>query len=100
MGYYDTPAFIDYILAATNQENLYYIGHSQGTTSFFAMASQRPEYNQKVRLMIALAPVVYLSNSVHPLIKVLAENLNLFNVNSATKGKNRIRLFNFYFYRY
>lgn len=85
MGYYDIPAFIDYVLATTNQQKLYYIGHSQGTTSFLAMASQRPEYGEKVRLTIALAPVVYLSNSQHPLIKLLADNINIVNVNMAAK---------------
>lgn len=80
MGYYDVPAFIDYILAATNQEKLFYIGHSQGTTAFFAMAAQRPEYNEKVRLMTALAPVAYISHTEHPLLKVLAQNTDLLYV--------------------
>ncbi|KAF2893236.1 hypothetical protein ILUMI_12940 [Ignelater luminosus] len=59
IGQYDVPAFIDYILSQTNQEKLFYIGHSQGTTSFFALTSEEPEYNKKVRLSIALSPVAY-----------------------------------------
>jgi len=31
MGKYDTPAFIDFILAKTKQSKLTYVGHSQGT---------------------------------------------------------------------
>lgn len=91
IGYYDIPAFIDYILSITNQEKLYYIAHSQGTTSFFSMASERPEYNEKIRLMIALGPVVYISNTQHPLLKVLAEHMNIIDVNiSRVREKTRI----------
>lgn len=31
MGRHDTPAFIDFVLEKTGQEQLTYIGHSQGT---------------------------------------------------------------------
>lgn len=62
-GYYDLPALIDYILKVTNQDRLYYIGHSMGTTSFFVMASTRPEYNDKVRLFAAMAPAVSLDQA-------------------------------------
>lgn len=33
MGYYDLPAVIHFILNKTGQEQLYYIGHSEGSTS-------------------------------------------------------------------
>lgn len=80
MGHYDTPAFIDHILAATKQEKLFYIGHSQGTTSFFVMASQRPEYNEKIRLMISLAPVAFMAHTAHPLLKILVQNKDILYV--------------------
>nr|BAN20577.1 lipase 1 precursor [Riptortus pedestris] len=63
MGYYDLPATIDYILEKTNETQLFYIGHSQGTTQFFAMASTRPEYNAKIRHMSALAPIAFLDHT-------------------------------------
>ncbi|XP_019872675.1 lipase 3 isoform X2 [Aethina tumida] len=72
IGVYDLPAKIDYILEETNQTQLYYVGHSQGTTAFFVMASERPEYNQNIKLMMALAPVAFMSNFPHPAIQVLA----------------------------
>lgn len=49
MAYYDMPAIIDHILNETKAKDLYYVGFSMGTTVFWAMMSDRPEYNQKVR---------------------------------------------------
>ena len=45
------------MLNATNQKKLIYIGFSQGTTSFLAFASMRPEYNSKLLDVHLLAPV-------------------------------------------
>lgn len=59
MGIYDMPATIDYILEYTNQSQLHYIGHSMGTCIFFVMCSMLPEYNNKIRVQISLAPVAY-----------------------------------------
>ncbi|XP_031767944.2 lipase 1-like [Galleria mellonella] len=74
IGYYDLPAMIDYSLNMTNRRSLYYIGHSQGTTTFFVMGSERPEYNEKVILMIALAPSAYLSNTNSQATQILARS--------------------------
>ncbi|XP_011148565.1 lipase 3 isoform X1 [Harpegnathos saltator] len=71
IGYYDLPALIDYILDKTGHTKLYYIGYSQGTTVFYVMGSERPEYNDKVEGMISLAPVAYLANQKSPLLKCL-----------------------------
>lgn len=69
MGIYDLPATIDYILEVTKQKSLYYIGHSQGTTQFFVMGSERPEYTKKVTAQFSLAPVAFMSNLFNPIIK-------------------------------
>lgn len=74
-GYYDLPAMVDYVLAASRRPQLYYIGHSQGTTNFFVMNSLRPEYNDKVRLSIQLAPVAYMGNITSPLPILAAQNV-------------------------
>lgn len=78
IGIYDLPAIIDYALKTTKQEKLFYVGHSQGTTAYYVLMSTRPEYNDKVRLMVSLAPVAFMSNlkspglrSNVPLIKLL-----------------------------
>lgn len=61
-GKYDVPAMIDRILTITGLPTLLLIGYSMGTTSFFTMMSERPEYNSKIMAFIALAPAVYLDN--------------------------------------
>ncbi|KAM3959391.1 lipase 3 [Aphomia sociella] len=72
IGSYDLPAMIDYVLTLTNKSSLKYIGHSQGTTSFFVMGSQRPEYNKKIDLMVALSPVAFVSNQKSPAVRLAA----------------------------
>lgn len=72
IGQFDLPAMIDYTLAATQNEKLHYIGHSQGTTSFFIMGALRPEYNNKIRSMHALAPVAFMSNLKSPFVRALS----------------------------
>ncbi|CAK1552697.1 unnamed protein product [Leptosia nina] len=67
LGYYDLPAMIDYILNHTGAQKVNAVGHSQGTTIFFVMAALRPEYNKKVNVLVALAPIAYLSNVSPPL---------------------------------
>lgn len=59
MGKYDAPAMIDHVLNTTQQQQLYYVGFSMGTTVFFTMMDYHPEYNDKIRGMVALAPVAY-----------------------------------------
>lgn len=84
---YDLPAMIDYVLNATGEKRLYYIGHSQGTTAAFALLSENAEYNDKIKLLTVLAPVatighmsVFLkyiapfSNNLGYLMKILGEN--------------------------
>ncbi|XP_008192577.2 lipase 3 [Tribolium castaneum] len=71
IGVYDIPAFIDHILEVTGRESIQYVGYSQGTTTFFMLGSEKPEYVQKVKLMTALAPAIYLKNPKGPLLKFL-----------------------------
>lgn len=72
IGRFDLPAMIDYALRATNQPTLNYVGFSQGTTSFFVMASERPDYNNKISLMVALSPVVWMTHVKSPLLRLIA----------------------------
>lgn len=91
IGYYDLTAMIDYTLNKTCNSQLYYIGHSQGTTSFLVMNSMRPEYNEKIKMMFALAPVAFCKNIKSPIVrmfspayKILGYFLSSFNTYSPT----------------
>uniref|UniRef100_A0ACB8F8R5 Uncharacterized protein n=1 Tax=Sphaerodactylus townsendi TaxID=933632 RepID=A0ACB8F8R5_9SAUR len=63
MGMYDIPAAINFVLQETEQEGLYYIGHSQGGSLGLIAFSAMPELARKVKLFIALAPGYTLVNS-------------------------------------
>ncbi|CAH0547935.1 unnamed protein product [Brassicogethes aeneus] len=73
IGKYDLPACIDYILESTGKPDLIYAGHSQGTTVFFVMASERPEYQSKIRLSMSLAPSVFLEHTKHPILRAVSK---------------------------
>lgn len=70
LGIYDLPAMIDYVLYMTGHERMYYGGHSEGTTQFWVMASEKPEYNSKIILMIGLAPAAFSGNIRGPIKKL------------------------------
>lgn len=72
MGEFDLPAVIDYILMQTKVPKLQYIGHSQGTATFFVLESLKPQYNDKIEVMHALAPVAFMSHVISPPIRALA----------------------------
>ncbi|KAF6201466.1 hypothetical protein GE061_003857 [Apolygus lucorum] len=57
VGVYDLPAFIDFILAATGYPKLVYVGLSLGTTFYFVMCSERPEFQNKIVGSILLMPI-------------------------------------------
>lgn len=82
IGIYDLPATIDYILRQTRQSTLQYVGHSQGATAFFVMLSEKPEYNDKIDMMQALAPAVFMSHVSSPPIRAIAPILPLVQVRS------------------
>ncbi|KYQ53685.1 Lipase 3 [Trachymyrmex zeteki] len=59
VGTKDLPAMFNYIFNYTDQKDLYYIGHSMGTTSLFSLLSTKPEYNIKIKIAICLAPIAF-----------------------------------------
>ncbi|XP_013183085.1 lipase 3-like [Amyelois transitella] len=86
IGRYDIPAMIDYTLETTGRNKLAYIGHSQGTTAFYVMASVKPEYNDKISIMITLSAVVFMSHVRSPLFQLIAPFLGDFSVIAKSIG--------------
>ncbi|CAG9840502.1 unnamed protein product, partial [Diabrotica balteata] len=80
IGVYDIPAVIDYILNVTHQSSLYYVGHSQGCTTVFVMGSERPEYNEKIKLAVALAPGAIYKNFNEPWVLWLLNHIPIKEV--------------------
>ncbi|XP_066476526.1 lipase member M-like [Tiliqua scincoides] len=56
LGIYDVPAAIHFILEKTQQDGLYYIGHSQGASVGLIAFSVMPQLGEKVKLFMCLAP--------------------------------------------
>ncbi|EHB02947.1 Lysosomal acid lipase/cholesteryl ester hydrolase, partial [Heterocephalus glaber] len=70
MAKYDLPASIDFILNKTGQNQVYYVGHSQGSTIGFIAFSQFPELAKKIKMFFSMAPVVLVDFSTSPLTKL------------------------------
>merc|ERR1712142_1190096 len=67
MAHYDLPAMIEKVLELTGESELFYAGHSMGTTAFMAMHHYRPDIGEKIRLANFLAPVASESDMGGPL---------------------------------
>ncbi|XP_053604379.1 gastric triacylglycerol lipase-like [Plodia interpunctella] len=72
IGIYDTARMIDHILYYNGNRSIYYIGHSQGTTTFYVMNSMKPEYNEKIKMMFSMAPVAWMTHVRSPLIRLVS----------------------------
>ncbi|KAH8248673.1 hypothetical protein KR032_002062, partial [Drosophila birchii] len=92
IGIYDLPAALDEIIHKTQQQQVLYIGHSQGSTVFFVMCSERPEYAQKVSLMQSLSPTVYLHGGRSPVLKFLGAFNGGFSLLMELLGGHQISL--------
>ncbi|XP_047503643.1 lipase 1-like [Pieris napi] len=77
-GIYDLSAIIDFILQVTGAKKLNAIGHSAGNTVFYVLGSIRPQYNSKINVLIALAPIAYF-HSNHKPVAWLSKNAEIIN---------------------
>jgi len=68
----DLPSMINYVINKTGQQQIFYIGHSQGTMMGFG-AFSNDTIASKIRLFVALAPVAYVANIEISLLYYLAE---------------------------
>lgn len=71
MAMFDFPTMIDYVLDVTGETDLHYVGHSQGTTIYFALLSLVPKYNNIIRTAHLLAPTAYFTKLKLPLMRIL-----------------------------
>ncbi|KAJ8922570.1 hypothetical protein NQ315_007600 [Exocentrus adspersus] len=72
IGVTDLPTMIDYVLEQTGADGVYYSGHSQGTTTFYVMTASSPEYNNKIKAHVSLAPIGFMNHMTSPLMKIMA----------------------------
>lgn len=49
-----------------------FLGHSQGCTDFVVMATERPEYNAKIKSFQALAPPIFMKHQPNILLQIIA----------------------------
>ncbi|XP_043071010.1 lipase 3 [Drosophila grimshawi] len=84
IGYYDIAAMIDYALETNGQgqKSIHYVGHSQGTTVFFALMSSRPEYNEKIKTAHMFAPIAIMTNMRNKLVRSVGPYLGHQNIYS------------------
>lgn len=80
IGYYDVPAGIDYVLNETGETKMHYLGYSQGSTTFFIMASEKPEYMDKIEMLHSVAPAVYLNHIRSPSFRLIANFDDILDV--------------------
>ncbi|XP_016972366.1 lipase 3 [Drosophila rhopaloa] len=70
IGIYDLPAMMDFVLYRTGADQLTYVGHSQGTTSYFVLNSMIPRFKSRIRSAHLLAPVAWMEHMESPLATV------------------------------
>ncbi len=70
----DLPTMIDHVLGCSHgHRSLVYIGFSQGSTNGFQALALRPELNQKVHLMIALAATTKPKGMTNRLVQAMTK---------------------------
>lgn len=80
MGVKDLPAVLSYMGDKTGKNGeIIYIGHSMGTTMFFVMSSMFPDIARTIKVMVAMAPVTYMTHIRSP-IRYLAPWVHDFQV--------------------
>lgn len=88
IGIFDLPAMLDLVLKESQTPRLYFIGQGQGAASVMALLSVRPEFNQKIIQVHALAPAIIMENFSHPVMKLVMEYLEVRNIDDLLASDN------------
>ncbi|KAH6923461.1 hypothetical protein HPB50_001282 [Hyalomma asiaticum] len=78
IGRYDLSAVIDLVLNTTGAPKVTLLAFSQGFTSSLVLLSTRPEYNDKVGLLMGYGPVANLSGVQFPFPQIIAVSDPIF----------------------
>ncbi|XP_051679307.1 lipase member J isoform X6 [Oryctolagus cuniculus] len=90
MAKYDLPASIDFVLKQTGQEEIFYIGHSQGTTIAFIAFSTFPKIAERIKIFFALAPVFSIKHTKCPLLKMAYKLKSIIKNPAGTSVQNMV----------
>lgn len=66
---HDLPAMMNFVLQHTQQNQINYVGHSQGTTILLVLTSKFSAFDSRIRSAHRLAPVDYMSKCKNQFIK-------------------------------
>ena len=83
---YDYAATIDYILGETEASQLFFAGFSLGTTQYFILLSERPEYNKKIKAGFMIGPTAVGKNAANVFVTLAPLAPGLMRL-SETLGK-------------
>lgn len=65
MAKYDVPGNVNFIKNVTGADSIHYVGHSQGTTQWFAHMSSFPQDKGMFKSFVGLGPVMYIEHMVN-----------------------------------
>ncbi|NXA62733.1 LICH hydrolase, partial [Mohoua ochrocephala] len=86
IGKYDIPAELYFVMNKTGQKDVYYVGHSEGSTAGFIAFSTYPDLSQKIKAFFALAPVTTITHAISPMITVAQLPSSLIRLLLGCKG--------------
>lgn len=71
---------MDLIVKTTGYEKMVVISYSESTTSAFVLGSEKPEYLARIKLLIAIGPIVYIHNMDNWFIKYISPFMGTIKV--------------------
>jgi lysosomal acid lipase/cholesteryl ester hydrolase len=90
-GDYDLPATIDYVLKETKYEKVAFVAHSMGNTLlYYAMSKNLKYYQERISVVVALAPAITLSYSASPLFQIVINKFKLISTLFKKQGMEEL----------